>query len=176
MIYIIIIVDIAAPPGIVEGNFCNKILTQYKYTKKKPIIDNKLFLNIIIHIFSRVGILVYLMIKGDKIFGIESDRQLEHNVWNDNNGYHMTVLFCVLFFMILIHLILIVLEVNNNFVLYGFNAFILVVVQLCIVNYGGKITRTKPLSQNDLLKCFGFASLTIPFYYLLKVLQSSHYL
>lgn len=170
IIYIIFIVDISAPPGIAEGNFCYKFLTKIKYSKKRPIIDNKLLLNIIIHIFSRVAILVYLMYKGHNLFNIENDSQLEHNVWNDNNGYHVTVLFCVLFFMILIHLVFVVIEVNNNFVVYGINVCILIGLQLFIVNYGGKIARTKPLSQNDLLKCFGIASITIPFDLIAKII------
>ena len=171
IIYIIFIVDIAAPPGVIEGNFCYKLLTRHKFAKNIPIINNKNLLNIIIHIISNIAILVYLMIKGNTLFDIESDRKLEHNMWNENNGFHVTILFCVLFFMVLIHLAFVVIEVNNNYVQFGFNICILILIQIWILNCGGKIFRTKPLSQNDLLKCFGIASLTIPLGIFTKIIS-----
>ena len=102
------------------------------------------------------------MVKGNDLFNIENDQKLEHNMWNETNGFHLTILFSVLFFMILIHLIFIILETNTNFIKYGLNICILVMIHLLIINYGGKLTRTKPLNQNDLIKCFGLACLVIP--------------
>ena len=162
MIYLFFIVDIASPSGVVEGNFCNKFLTQNKFSKNIPFINNKSLLKITIHVISRVIIIVYLMVKGNDLFNIENDQKLEHNMWNETNGFHLTILFSVLFFMILIHLIFIILETNTNFIKYGLNICILVMIHLLIINYGGKLTRTKPLNQNDLLKCFGLACLVIP--------------
>ena len=162
MIYIILIVDLTCPNGVVEGNFCQKFLTYEKFSKNTPFINNKSLLNIIIHVFSRAIIIVFLMVRGNSIFDIESDKKLGHYMWNETNGYHLTVLFCVLFFMILIHLAFIVIETNKDYIKFGLNICIMVIIQLMIVNYGGKITRTKPLSQNDLIKCFEFASITIP--------------
>ena len=60
---------------------------------------------------------------------------------------------------------------NNNFIQFGLNICILVLIQIWIVNSGGKIARTKPLSQNDLLKCFGIASLTIPVHLISKIIK-----
>ena len=111
------------------------------------------------------------MIKGNNLFNVESDKLLEHNIWNETNGYHVTIIYCVVFFMILIHLALIVIETNNNFIQFGLNICILVLIQIWIVNSGGKIARTKPLSQNDLLKCFGIASLTIPVHLISKIIK-----
>ena len=111
------------------------------------------------------------MVKGNGLFNVESDSKLEHKIWNETNGYHVTILFCTLFFMILIHLTFIVVETNKNFVQFGLNICVLVIVQILIVNYGGKIARTKPLTQNDLIKCFGIASLVIPFEFLCKIIK-----
>ena len=170
MIYIICIVDIISPPGVVEGNFCYKFLTYDKYSKNIPLINNKVLDSIALHIGSRVIIIAYLMFYGNTLFNFESDKQLEHNMWNDNNGYHITAIFCVLFFMILIHLTFIIIETNKNFIQFGFNICILVIMQLWINNYGGKITRTKPLNQNDLIKCFGVASIAIPVDLICKII------
>jgi Ca2+ transporting ATPase len=171
IIFIICIIDIASPPGIVEGNNCNKLLTREKYYKNVPFISNKALLDIVLHIISTIIIIVYLMIKGNNLFNVESDKLLEHNIWNENNGYHVTIIYCVLFFIILIHLALIVIETNNNFIQFGLNICILVFIQIWIVNSGGAIARTKPLSQNDLLKCFGIASLIIPAHLASKIIK-----
>lgn len=170
MIYIILIIDLTAPNGVVEGNFCQKLLTYEKFSKNTPFVNNKSLLNIIIHVFSRVIVIVFLMVRGNPLFNIESDQNLEHNIWNETNGYHLTVLFCVLFFMILIHLAFVVIETNKNYIKFGFNICIMVIIQLLIVNYGGKITRTKKLSQNDLIKCFEFASFVIPIDIICKII------
>ena len=170
IIYIICVVDIASPSGVATGNSCNKLLTKEKYGKNIPLINNKNLIDIIIHIFSKVIIIVYLMVRGNILFNVESDKKLEHNMWNEINGYHVTIIYCVFFFMILIHLSFIVIETNNNYLQFGFNICILVIIQICIVNYGGKISRTKLLSQNDLLKCFAIGSLTIPFELFGKIL------
>ena len=169
--FIICVIDIASPPGIVEGNSCNKLLTKEKYYKNVPFISNKALLDIIFHVISTIIIIVYLMIKGNNLFKVESDKLLEHNIWNETNGYHVTIIYCIVFFMILIHLALIVIETNKNFIQFGFNICILVLIQIWIFNSGGKIARTKPLSQNDLLKCFGIASLTIPVHLINKIIK-----
>ena len=171
MIFIFCLLDIASPPGIVEGNFSYKLLTRDKFYRNVPLINNKHLLDIIIHVFSRVIIIVFLMIKGNSLFNVENDKFLEHNIWNEKNGYHVTILFCTLFFMILIHLIFIVIETNKNFVQFGLNICFLVIIQIFIINYGGKIARTKPLSENDLIKCFGIASLVIPIEFLCKMFK-----
>ena len=171
IIFIICVIDIASPPGIVGGNNCNKLLTREKYYKNVPFISNKALLDIILHVISTIIIIVYLMIKGNNLFNVESDKLLEHNIWNETNGYHVTIIYCIVFFMILIHLALIVIETNNNFIQFGLNICILVLIQIWIVNSGGKIARTKPLSQNDLLKCFGIASLTIPVHLISKIIK-----
>ena len=171
MIFIFCLLDIASPPGIAEGNFSYKLLTRDKFYRNVPLINNKHLLDIIIHVFSRVIIIVFLMIKGNSLFNVESDNVLEHNIWNEKNGYHVTILFCTLFFMILIHLIFIVIETNKNFVQFGLNICFLVIIQIFIINYGGKIARTKPLSENDLIKCFGIASLVIPIEFLCKMFK-----
>jgi len=170
MIYIILIVDLTSPNGVVEGNFCQKLLTYEKFSKNTPFINNKSLLNIIIHVFSRVIIIVFLMVRGSDLFNIESDKNLEHNIWNETNGYHLTVLFCVLFFMILIHLAFIVIETNRNYIKFGFNICIMVIIQLLMINYGGKVIRTKQLSQNDLIKCFEYASIVIPIDIICKII------
>lgn len=171
MIYLLSLLDIASPSGIVEGNINNKLLTSEKFYRNVPLINNKHLLDIVIHIFSRVIIIVFLMVKGNGLFSVESDSKLEHNIWNETNGYHVTILFCTLFFMVLIHLTFIVIETNKNFVQFGLNICVLVIIQILIVNYGGKIARTKPLSQNDLIKCFGIASLVIPVEFLCKIIK-----
>ena len=173
MIYIIIIVDLTCPNGAVEGNFCQKLLTFEKFSKNTPFLNNKSLLNIIIHVFSRVIVIVFIMVRGNSIFNIESDKNLEHNMWNETNGHHLTVLFCVLFFMILIHLVFIVIEINKDYIKFGLNICIMVIIQLFIVNYGGKVTRTKQLSQNDLIKCFEFASFVIPIDIICKIITKS---
>ena len=116
--------------------------------------------------------MIFLLMKGDSIFDFESDKNLEHNVWDEKHGYHLTIIFCVLVYMILIHLAFDVITLNKNFILYGFTLCILVVIQMFIINYGGSITRTRQLSQNDIWKCLGIASLTIPFDYLANNLSS----
>ena len=165
IIFIIFIIDISAPSGIVEGNIGNKLLTKYKYSRNIPLINNKTLLDICMLVIINVIIIVYLMVKGDKLFNFESDELLEHNIWNDKNGYHITIIFCVLLFMILIHLVLIIIKNNNNYIKFGFNICILIMILVTIVNYGGKVTRTKPLNQNDLFKCFGIACFAIPVYF-----------
>ena len=102
------------------------------------------------------------MIKGNNLFNAESNKLFEHNIWNDKNWYYITISYCVLIFMILIYLSIIIIETNNNFIQFGFNICMIILIQIWIVNFGRKITRTKPLVQNDLFKCFGIASLIIP--------------
>ena len=122
--------------------------------------DGKLFnstmqMNILCQFLYQILTLFVLLIYGDKILGVPSDKTLRHHDWNDVNGYHISFVFNTFVFMQVFNLfncrkvhpsemnVFIGVTKNKMFMLV---VFVVSTVQLLLVNFGGRIMRTQMLS------------------------------
>jgi hypothetical protein len=122
--------------------------------------DGKLFnptmqMNILCQFLYQILTLLVLLIYGDKILGVPSDKTLRHHDWNDVNGYHISFVFNTFVFMQVFNLFncrkVHPAEMNVFSGVMTNKMFMLVVVvvstvQLLLVNFGGRMMRTQMLS------------------------------
>ena len=81
---------------IVAGNlFVGKLLERKPYKRNASILTVFMKANIVSQGIFQIIILLFILFKGDTLFGVNSDRELEHYDWNDEHGYHFTIFFDV---------------------------------------------------------------------------------
>ena len=56
-------------------------------------------LNIVSQAIFQISALTVIIFYGDYLFNVPSDRQLDHFMWNEVNGYHFTIFFNIFVFM-----------------------------------------------------------------------------
>ena len=116
---------------------------------------------------------------GDYLFNVASDRKLDHEMWNDVNGYHFTIFFNIFVFMQVFNSINarklqkdefnVFTGIMGNW-LYLLIQAIIIVGQLLMVTFGGRALRTHPLSVNQHCACLGISSLTLVWGFFVKLL------
>ena len=108
------------------------------------------------------------------MFGVPSDRELEHYTWNANVGYHFTIFFNTFVFLQVFNSInsrkLLKKEANvfvgiSNNPMYLVIQLIIVLGQVFLIQFGGRAVRTQPLTLNQHLGCIliGLISLVLGF-------------
>ena len=137
--------------------------------------DGKLFnptmqMNILCQFLYQILTLLVLLIYGDKILGVPSDKTLRHHDWNDVNGYHISFVFNTFVFMQVFNLFncrkVHPAEMNVFNGVMKNKMFMLVVVavstvQLLLVNFGGRIMRTQMLSLRLQVLSIGIAAFSL---------------
>ena len=120
------------------------------------------YLSLIFKILLRGLILIIIMIKRETIFNIKDiGSESDYDIWNDKNGFYVSVFFFILLFMIIIHLVIIIIKSKLNMIKAGIYVCF-IVMSIFFVIYS-EIFKVRLLSQNVLIKCFGFALLVAPF-------------
>ena len=146
--------------------------------------DGKLFnatmqMNILCQFLYQILTLFVLLIYGDKILGVPSDKTLRHHDWNDVNGYHISFVFNTFVFMQVFNLFncrkVHPSEMNVFAGAARNKMFMLVVcvvstVQLLLVNFGGRIMRTQMLSMHLQLMSIAIAALSLVVGFVSRVL------
>ena len=156
IIYLKIIVDIITPYLISQENTCEKLIV------KNINKCSSGYLSIIFKILLRGLILIIIMIKRETIFNNKDiGSESGYDIWNDKNGFYVSVLFFILLFMIIIHLVIIIIKSKLNMIKAGIYVCF-IVMSIFFVIYS-EIFKVRLLSQNVLIKCFGFALLVAPF-------------
>ena len=170
ILWVNLIMDSFASLALSNEKPSNELLNRKLYSRDANILTSMMKLNIISQALLQIIILTIILLYGDIIFGVPSDRELHHFVWNNVNGYHLTIFFDIFVFMQLFNLInsrkLSKDEYNvfsgilENLCFIFIQSFILL-GQIIIVNCGGRAARVKPLSINQHCVCLGIASLTL---------------
>ena len=138
-----------------------------------------MFANIISQGIFQIILLTVIIFYGDVIFGVPSDRELDHFVWNANVGYHFTIFFNIFVFMQVCNSINArKLKQDEYWVfsgvfsngLYLMIQTIIIVGQMLIVNFGGRALRVQQLTVKQHLQCLGFGATTLIVGFLVKLL------
>jgi magnesium-transporting ATPase (P-type) len=172
MLWVNLIMDSLASLALASENPTNDLLKRKPYKRNDSLLTKAMITNIITQALFQIGILIVILNYGDVMFNVTSDRELEHFVWNENNGYHFTLFFDVFVFLQVFNSInarkLRSDEVNvfkgimNNAYYISVQLFI-IVGQIAIVTFGGRAVRVKRLSIVQHCQCIIIASMSLVF-------------
>ena len=179
MLWINLIMDSFASLALATEKPNDKLLDRKPYKRNESILTKFMKINIISQGLFQIIILLFILFYGDRIFGVNSDRELEHYEWNDQHGYHFTIFFDIFVFLQVFNSInarklnrdeLNVFEgIKNNFYYIMVQSFI-VIGQIFLVSFGGRAVRTQPLSLLQHLGCILIASFSLVIGFLVKLI------
>jgi len=179
MLWVNLIMDSFASLALATESPKDILLTRKPYPKTDNIITPYMTINVITQSIFQIIILTVIIFYGDWMFGVTSDRELSHYMWDDIHGYHFTIFFNIFVFLQVFNSInarkLGKNELNvfsgilDNYLYIGVQLFI-VFAQILMVQIGGRALRTKPLSAYQHLLCIVIASVCIVLGFIVKLL------
>ncbi len=170
MLWVNLIMDSFASIALATEDPHDDLLKRRPYKKSAKITTKMMTINIVTQSVFQIVTLSFILFYGDALFGVPSDRELNHFTWNDTNGYHFTIFFNIFVFMQIFNSInarkLIKTELNIFEGIFDNYLYILIqgitfVGQIFLVTFGGRAVRTHPLSLNQHLACALIASFTL---------------
>ena len=179
MLWVNLIMDSFASLALATEDPNDSLLDRKPYSREASILTPMMKLNIISQSIFQITTLTVIIFYGDYIFGVPSDRNLEHFMWNNVNGYHFTIFFNIFVFMQVFNSInarkLQKDELNvftgilGNW-LYILIQSIIIVGQIILVTFGGRAVRTHPLSLQQHGYCLFISALTLVWGFFIKLL------
>ena len=179
MLWVNLIMDSFASLALATEDPTEALLDRKPYSREASILTPMMKLNIISQSIFQISTLTIIIFYGDYIFGVPSDRNLEHFMWNNVNGYHFTIFFNIFVFMQVFNSInarkLQKDELNvftgilGNW-LYILIQSIIIVGQIILVTFGGRAVRTHPLSLQQHSYCLGISAMTLVWGFIIKLL------
>ena len=179
MLWVNLIMDSFASLALATEDPTDALLDRKPYSREASILTPMMKLNIISQSIFQITTLTVIIFYGDYIFGVPSDRNLEHFMWNNVNGYHFTIFFNIFVFMQVFNSInarkLQKDELNvftgilGNW-LYILIQSIIIVGQIILVTFGGRAVRTHPLSLRQHGYCLFISGLTLVWGFFVKLL------
>ena len=179
MLWVNLIMDSFASLALATEDPTEALLDRKPYSREASILTPMMKLNIISQSIFQISTLTIIIFYGDYIFGVPSDRNLEHFMWNNVNGYHFTIFFNIFVFMQVFNSInarkLQKDELNvftgilGNW-LYILIQSIIIVGQMILVTFGGRAVRTHPLSLKQHGVCLFISALTLVWGFIVKLL------
>ena len=179
MLWVNLIMDSFASLALATEDPTDALLDRKPYSREASILTPMMKLNIISQSIFQITTLTIIIFYGDYIFGVPSDRNLEHFMWNNVNGYHFTIFFNIFVFMQVFNSInarkLNKDELNvftgicGNW-LYILIQTIIIVGQIILVTFGGRAVRTHALSLQQHMYCLCISAFTLVWGFLVKLL------
>ena len=179
MLWINLIMDSFASLALATEDPTDALLDRKPYSRDASILTPMMLLNIFSQSIFQIIVLTVIIFYGDYIFGVPSDRDLEHFTWNNVNGYHFTIFFNIFVYMQVFNSInarkLQKTEYNvfsgimGNW-LYLLIQTIILVGQVILVTFGGRAVRTHALSVTQHCHCLLIASMTLVWGFFVKLL------
>ena len=179
MLWVNLIMDSFASLALATEKPNDKLLERKPYKRNASILTFFMKANIVSQGLFQIVILLFILFKGDKLFGVNSDRELDHYDWNDQHGYHFTIFFDIFVFLQVFNSInarklnpkeLDVFEGIKENVYYIIVQGFIVLGQVVLVTFGGRAVRTQPLSIFQHICCALIASLSLGVGYLVKLI------
>ena len=179
MLCVNLIMDSFASLALATERPNDKLLERKPYKRNASILTTFMKANIISQGSFQIIILLFILFEGDKLFGVNSDRELEHYEWNDQHGYHFTIFFDVFVFLQVFNSInarklnhkeINVFEGIKDNIYYIIVQSFIVIGQIILVTFGGRAVRTQPLSFLQHLYCILIASLSLVVGFLVKLI------
>ena len=170
MLWVNLIMDSFASLALATDKPSEVLLERKPYKRNSSILTKFMIANIVSQGIFQTIILLFILFEGDKLFGVPSDRELEHYEWNDTNGFHFTIFFDIFVFLQVFNSInarklnpkdLNIFEGIEDNIYYIIVQSFIVVGQIVIVTFGGRAVRTKPLSIFQHIGCAIIASFSL---------------
>ena len=179
MLWVNLIMDSFASLALATEDPTDALLDRKPYKRDASILTPMMKLNIISQSIFQITTLTVIIFYGDYIFGVPSDRNLEHFMWNNVNGYHFTIFFNIFVFMQVFNSINarklnkdelnVFTGIMGNW-LYILIQSIIIVGQIILVTFGGRAVRTHPLSLQQHMYCLGISAITLVWGFFIKLL------
>ena len=179
MLWVNLIMDSFASLALATEDPTEALLDRKPYSREASILTPMMKLNIISQSIFQISTLTIIIFYGDYIFGVPSDRNLEHFMWNNVNGYHFTIFFNIFVFMQVFNSINarklqkdelnVFTGIMGNW-LYILIQSIIIVGQMILVTFGGRAVRTHPLSLKQHGVCLFISALTLVWGFIVKLL------
>ena len=179
MLWVNLIMDSFASLALATEDPTEALLDRKPYSREASILTPMMKLNIISQSIFQITTLTVIIFYGDYIFGVPSDRNLEHFMWNNVNGYHFTIFFNIFVFMQVFNSInarkLQKDELNVFTGICGNWLYILIQSiifggQIILVTFGGRAVRTHALSLKQHIDCLLISSMTLVWGFFVKLL------
>ena len=179
MLWVNLIMDSFASLALATEDPNDSLLDRKPYSREASILTPMMKLNIVSQAIFQISTLTIIIFYGDYIFGVPSDRNLEHFMWNNVNGYHFTIFFNIFVFMQVFNSInarKLQKDEYNVFTgilgnwLYILIQSIIIIGQIILVTFGGRAVRTHPLSIKQHCDCLGISALTLVWGFIVKLL------
>ena len=179
MLWVNLIMDSFASLALSTEKPNDKLLNRKPYKRNSSILTIFMKINIISQGLFQMIILLFILFKGDRLFGVNSDKELEHYEWDAQHGYHFTIFFDVFVFLQVFNSInarklnpyeLNVFKGIKDNIYYIIVQIFIIVGQIFLVNFGGRAVRTKPLSIYQHLCCMLIASFSLIIGFLIKLI------
>ena len=179
MLWVNLIMDSFASLALATEKPNNKLLERKPYKRDSSILTPFMKANILSQGIFQILILLFIIFKGDKLFGVNSDRELEHYEWNKEHGYHFTIFFDVFVFLQVFNSInarklnqkeINIFEGIKDNIYYILVQSFIVLGQIILVTFGGRAVRTQPLSIFQHFVCALIASLSLGVGYCVKMI------
>ena len=179
MLWVNLIMDSFASLALATEDPTESLLDRLPYSREASILTPMMKLNIISQAIFQITTLTVIIFYGDYIFGVPSDRNLEHFMWNNVNGYHFTIFFNIFVFMQVFNSINarklqkdelnVFTGIMGNW-LYILIQSIIIIGQIILVTFGGRAVRTHPLSLKQHADCLIISALTLVWGFFIKLL------
>ena len=179
MLWVNLIMDSFASLALATEDPTEALLDRKPYSREASILTPMMKLNIISQSIFQISTLTIIIFYGDYIFGVPSDRNLEHFMWNNVNGYHFTIFFNIFVYMQVFNSInarkLQKDELNVFTGIMGNWLYILIQSiifggQIILVTFGGRAVRTHALSLKQHIDCLLISSMTLVWGFFVKLL------
>ena len=179
MLWVNLIMDSFASLALATEDPTDALLDRKPYPRDASILTPMMKLNIFSQSVFQIIVLTVIIFYGDYLFGVPSDRDLEHFMWNNINGYHFTIFFNIFVFMQVFNSINarklqkdeynVFSGIFGNW-LYLLIQGIIIVGQIILVTFGGRAVRTHPLSLSQHCYCVLISSMTLVWGFFAKLL------
>ena len=179
MLWVNLIMDSFASLALATEDPNDSLLDRKPYSRDASILTPMMKLNIVSQAIFQITTLTVIIFYGDFIFGVPSDRNLEHFMWNNVNGYHFTIFFNIFVFMQVFNSINarklqkdelnVFTGIMGNW-LYILIQSIIIVGQIILVTFGGRAVRTHPLSLKQHSMCLLISAFTLVWGFIIKLL------
>ena len=179
MLWVNLIMDSFASLALATEDPTDALLDRKPYSRDASILTPMMLLNIISQSIFQIIVLTVIIFYGDYLFGVPSDRELEHFMWNEINGYHFTIFFNIFVYMQVFN------SINARKLQKDeFNVFsgilgnwlylviqgVIIIGQIILVTFGGRAVRTHALSVQQHCYCLLISSMTLVWGAFVKIL------
>jgi P-type Ca2+ transporter type 2B len=170
MLWVNLIMDSFASLALATEPPSDELLKRRPYSIHEPIVTHMMGIVIVTQAIFQIIVLLIILFYGDFIFGVASDRDLGHFEWPKDHGYHFSIFFNIFVFMQVFNSINcrklnkcewnVFKDIFDNPLYLGIQIFT-VVIQVLMIQFGGRVLRTRPLTLYQHLACIAIASLVL---------------